>query len=125
MLGLLGLPILEATSANAADHDEEHGHRMTSGDMSWLAATGQCIHAGRVRRTSMAYGHAERNLATIRRLEAETSQLADSPAQLDQEQPAGTPEIASPAQPKEQERRSSWPQPSQPPAGSVGCEGCA
>lgn len=36
----------------------------------------------------MAYGHAERNLALIRQLEAETRQLLDSLSQLDQEQPA-------------------------------------
>ena len=35
----------------------------------------------------MAYGHAERNLALIRQLEAETSQLLDS-LQLDPGQPA-------------------------------------
>jgi hypothetical protein len=36
----------------------------------------------------VAYGHAERNLALIRQLEAETGQLLDSLSQLDQEQPA-------------------------------------
>ena len=36
----------------------------------------------------MAYGHAERNLAIIRQLEAETRHLLDSPPQLDHEQPA-------------------------------------
>ena len=36
----------------------------------------------------MAYGHAERNLALIRQLEAETRQLLDSLSQLDHEQPA-------------------------------------
>jgi hypothetical protein len=36
----------------------------------------------------MAYGHAERNLALIRQLEAETRQLLDS-LQLDPDQPAG------------------------------------
>jgi hypothetical protein len=34
----------------------------------------------------MAYGHAERNLALIRQLEAETRQLLDSLPQLDREQ---------------------------------------
>ena len=36
----------------------------------------------------MAYGHAERNLAAIRELEADTRQLLGSMAQLDQEQSA-------------------------------------
>jgi hypothetical protein len=36
----------------------------------------------------MAYGHAERNLALIRQLEAETRQLLDSLPQLDREQSA-------------------------------------
>ncbi len=36
----------------------------------------------------MAYGHAERNLALVRQLEAETRQLLDSLPQLDQEQSA-------------------------------------
>ena len=36
----------------------------------------------------MAYGHAERTLATIRQLEAETRQLLSSVGQLDQEQSA-------------------------------------
>ena len=46
----------------------------------------------------MAYGHAERNLAAICKLEAETRQLPGSMAQLDQEQSAclGNP---SPTQP--------------------------
>jgi hypothetical protein len=41
----------------------------------------------------MSYGHAERNLALIRQLEAETRQLFGSLAQSEQEQlpePAGT-----------------------------------
>jgi hypothetical protein len=42
----------------------------------------------------MSYGHAERNLALIRQLEAETRQLFGSLAQSDQEQ---LPEPASPA----------------------------
>ena len=47
---------------------------------------------------TMAYGHAERNLAAICKLEAETRQLPGSMAQLDQEQSAclGNP---SPTQP--------------------------
>lgn len=36
----------------------------------------------------MAYGHAERNLALIRQLEAETRQLLARLSQLDQEEPA-------------------------------------
>jgi hypothetical protein len=36
----------------------------------------------------MAYGHAERNLALIRQLEAETRQLLASVTQPDPEQPA-------------------------------------
>jgi hypothetical protein len=36
----------------------------------------------------MAYGHAERTLACIRQLEAETTQLLRSVPQLDQEQSA-------------------------------------
>lgn len=36
----------------------------------------------------MAYGHAERNLALIRQLEAETRQLLDRLPQLDDEQSA-------------------------------------
>jgi hypothetical protein len=36
----------------------------------------------------MAYGHAERNLALIRQLEAETRQLLDNSPGLDHEQPA-------------------------------------
>jgi hypothetical protein len=42
----------------------------------------------RQRRRPMAYGHAERNLALIRQLEAETRELLDSIPQLDPEQPA-------------------------------------
>jgi hypothetical protein len=41
----------------------------------------------------MSYGHAERNLALIRQLEAETRQLFGSLAPSEQEQP---PEPASP-----------------------------
>ena len=41
----------------------------------------------------MSYGHAERSLATIRQLEAETRQLLGNQVQPDQEQP---PEPADP-----------------------------
>jgi hypothetical protein len=41
----------------------------------------------------MSYGHAERNLALIRQLEAETRQLLSSLTQADQEQ---LPEPATP-----------------------------
>jgi hypothetical protein len=41
----------------------------------------------------MSYGHAERNLALIRQLEAETRQLLDSLSQPDQER------LAEPASP--------------------------
>jgi hypothetical protein len=44
---------------------------------------------------TMAYGHAERNLALIRQLEAETRQLLDSLSQLDQEQQAWLEEASS------------------------------
>ena len=39
-----------------------------------------------VKERSMSYGHAERNLALIRQLEAETRQLFGSAAQSEQEQ---------------------------------------
>jgi hypothetical protein len=45
----------------------------------------------------MSYGHAERNLAIIRQLEAETRQLLDSLPQLDQEQSAWLAELERPA----------------------------
>jgi hypothetical protein len=41
----------------------------------------------------MAYGHAERNLALIRQLEAETRQLCGSLSHLDQEQSAWLDEL--------------------------------
>jgi hypothetical protein len=44
----------------------------------------------------MAYGHAERNLALIRQLEAETRKLLGSLDQLDLEQSAWLQEITSP-----------------------------
>jgi hypothetical protein len=51
----------------------------------------------------MAYGHAERNLALIRQLEMETTQLLGSLPQLDHEQSAwlgeaGRPDKEHPAQ---------------------------
>jgi len=46
----------------------------------------------------MAYGHAERNLALIRLLEAETRQLLTSLSQPDPEQSAWLQEITSPRQ---------------------------
>jgi hypothetical protein len=48
----------------------------------------------------MAYGHAERNLAVIRQLEAETRQLLARLAQPGQEHPPAVPEVADgPAEP--------------------------
>jgi hypothetical protein len=44
----------------------------------------------------MAYGHAERNLAEIRQLEAETRKLLGSLDQLDPEQSAWLQEVISP-----------------------------
>jgi hypothetical protein len=41
----------------------------------------------------MAYGHAERNLAVIRQLEAETAQLLDGLDELDPEQSAWLHEV--------------------------------
>jgi len=43
----------------------------------------------------MAYGHAERNLALLRQLEAETGQLLESLDQPDPEQSAWLQEVAS------------------------------
>jgi hypothetical protein len=43
----------------------------------------------------MAYGHAERNLALLRQLEAETGQLLESLDQPDPEQSARLQEVAS------------------------------
>jgi hypothetical protein len=45
-------------------------------------------HGEDVREEVMAYGHAERNLALIRQLEAETSQLLATVTQPDPEQSA-------------------------------------
>jgi hypothetical protein len=44
----------------------------------------------------MTYGHAERTLAAIRRLEAETRQLLGTVTQLDQEQSTWLREVANP-----------------------------
>jgi hypothetical protein len=44
---------------------------------------------------AMAYGHAERNLALLRQLEAETGQLLESLDQPDPEQSAWLQEVAS------------------------------
>jgi hypothetical protein len=44
----------------------------------------------------MAYGHAERNLAQIRQLEAETRKLLGSLDQLDPEQSAWSQEVPGP-----------------------------
>jgi hypothetical protein len=46
------------------------------------------------RRMAMAYGHAERNLALIRQLEAETRQLLYSLTELDPEESAWLQETA-------------------------------
>jgi len=46
--------------------------------------------------TAMGYGHAERNLALIRRLEAETRDLLETLDQPDPEQSAWLQEITSP-----------------------------
>jgi hypothetical protein len=44
----------------------------------------------------MAYGHAERNLALLRQLEAETQQLLESLDRLDPEQSAWQQEVTRP-----------------------------
>jgi hypothetical protein len=46
--------------------------------------------------TAMAYGHAERNLALIRQLEAETRDLLSTADQLDPEQSAWLQDVTSP-----------------------------
>jgi hypothetical protein len=46
--------------------------------------------------TAMGYGHAERNLALIRQLEAETRDLLETLDQLDPEQSAWLQEVTSP-----------------------------
>jgi hypothetical protein len=48
----------------------------------------------------MAYGHAERNLALLRRLEAETRELLESLDQPDPEQSAWLQELTSPPAPQ-------------------------
>jgi len=50
------------------------------------------------RRRTMAYGHAERNLALLRRLEAETRRLLDSLDQPDPEQSAWLQEVTGRAE---------------------------
>ena len=45
----------------------------------------------------MAYGHAERNLALVRQLEAQTRQLLESLDRLDPEQSAWLQEVTRPA----------------------------
>ena len=50
---------------------------------------------GYERRRAMAYGHAERNLALLRRLEAETQQLLENLNQPDPEQSAWLQEVTS------------------------------
>jgi hypothetical protein len=47
---------------------------------------------------TMAYGHAERTLAAIRKLDAETTQLLCTMTQLDLEQSAWLKETASPGE---------------------------
>jgi aryl-alcohol dehydrogenase-like predicted oxidoreductase len=47
----------------------------------------------------MAYGHAERNLALLRQLEAETGQLLESLDRLDPEQSAWLQEVTRPHRP--------------------------
>jgi hypothetical protein len=47
----------------------------------------------------MAYGHAERNLALIRQLEAETRQLLDSFPGLDRDQSAYPDDLVGAAEP--------------------------
>jgi hypothetical protein len=47
----------------------------------------------------MAYGHAERNLALVRQLEAETRQLLESLDRLDPEQSAWLQEVTRPHRP--------------------------
>jgi hypothetical protein len=46
----------------------------------------------------MAYGHAERNLAAIRKVEAETAQLLGTITRLNPEQSAWLKETASPGE---------------------------
>ena len=47
----------------------------------------------------MAYGHAERNLALVRQLEAQTRQLLESLGRLDPEQSAWLLEVTRPHRP--------------------------
>ena len=57
--------------------------------------------------TAMGYGHAERNLALIRQLEAETRDLLETLDQLDPEQSAWLQEVTSPERPALHQR---WPE---------------
>ena len=55
----------------------------------------------------MAYGHAERNLALVRQLEAQTQQLLESLDGLDPEQSAWLQEVTRPQRPIEMTQTSS------------------
>ena len=55
----------------------------------------------------MAYGHAERNLALVRGLEAQTRQLLESLDRLDPEQSAWLQEVTRPHRPIEMTQTSS------------------
>jgi len=55
----------------------------------------------------MAYGHAERNLALVRQLEAQTRQLLESLDRLDPEQSAWLQEVTRPQRPIEMTQTSS------------------
>jgi hypothetical protein len=55
----------------------------------------------------MAYGHAERNLALVRGLEAQTRQLLESLDRLDPEQSAWLQEVTRPQRPIEMTQTSS------------------
>jgi len=57
--------------------------------------------------TAMGYGHAERNLALIRQLEAETRDLLETLDQLDPEQSAWLQEVTSP---ERQALHQRWPE---------------
>jgi hypothetical protein len=53
-----------------------------------VAAVLEDVAPAKPRSIAMGYGHAERNLALIRQLEAETRELLDTLDQLDPEQSA-------------------------------------
>jgi hypothetical protein len=59
----------------------------------------------RLRDTAMGYGHAERNLALIRQLEAETRELLETLDQLDPEQSGWLQEVTSPERQALHQRR--------------------